>query len=84
MERYLPLNLLATVISCRSVQPRSEMTWWAAAGGWWLTCRGEEDSANVQVQLNTEEDAWEMEKKDKNQACHTGANKYLLKITNPF
>lgn len=25
MERYLPRNLLATVISCRRVQPRSEM-----------------------------------------------------------
>lgn len=25
-----------------------------------------------------------MEKKDKKQACHTGANKCLLKMTNPF
>lgn len=37
MERYLPRNLLATVISCLRVQPRSEIAWWAAAGGWWLT-----------------------------------------------
>lgn len=41
MERYLPLNLLAMVISCHSVQPRLEKTWWAAAGGWWLTWEGE-------------------------------------------
>lgn len=26
IERYFPLNLLATVISCLSVQPRSEIT----------------------------------------------------------
>ena len=38
MERYFPLNLLATVISCLRVHPRSEITWCAAAGGWWLTC----------------------------------------------
>lgn len=38
MDRYLPLNLLATVISCLRVQPRSEIAWCAAAGGWWLTC----------------------------------------------
>lgn len=38
IDRYFPLNLLATVISCLRVQPRSEITWWAAAGGWWLTC----------------------------------------------
>ena len=37
MERYLPLNLLAMVISCHNVHPRLEYTWWAAAGGWWLT-----------------------------------------------
>lgn len=37
MERYFPLNLLANVISCLSVQPFSEKAWCAAAGGWWLT-----------------------------------------------
>lgn len=37
MERYFPLNLLASVISCLRLQPFSEMAWWAAAGGWWLT-----------------------------------------------
>lgn len=37
MERYLPRNLLAMVISCHRVQPRWEITWCAAAGGWWLT-----------------------------------------------
>ncbi len=37
MERYLPRNLLAMVISCHRVQPRWETTWCAAAGGWWLT-----------------------------------------------
>lgn len=36
-EIYFPLNLLARVISCRSVQPFTEKAWWAAAGGWWLT-----------------------------------------------
>lgn len=37
MERYLPRNLLAMVISCHKVQPLWEITWCAAAGGWWLT-----------------------------------------------
>lgn len=37
MERYLPRNLLAIVISCHKVQPLWEITWCAAAGGWWLT-----------------------------------------------
>lgn len=37
IDIYFPLNLLARVISCRSVQPFSEKAWWAAAGGWWLT-----------------------------------------------
>lgn len=37
MERYLPLNLLEMVMSCHNVHPRLEYTWWAAAGGWWLT-----------------------------------------------
>lgn len=27
IDRYFPLNLLATVISCLRVQPRSEITW---------------------------------------------------------
>ena len=44
IDRYLPLNLLATVISCLRVQPRSEITWCAAAGGWWLTWKRATDT----------------------------------------
>lgn len=44
MERYLPRNLLAMVISCHRVQPRWEITWCAAAGGWWLTYKKKKDS----------------------------------------
>lgn len=47
MERYLPLNLLAIVISCHNVHPRLEKTWWAAAGGWWLTWKREEKAREV-------------------------------------
>lgn len=52
MERYLPLNLLAIVISCHNVHPRLEKTWWAAAGGWWLTWKREERAREVPATLS--------------------------------
>lgn len=36
-EMYFPRNLLSIVICCHRVHPRCDVTWWAAAGGWWLT-----------------------------------------------
>lgn len=36
-EIYFPRNLLSIVICCHRVHPRCDVTWWAAAGGWWLT-----------------------------------------------
>lgn len=32
-EIYFPRNLLSMVMCCQRVQPRCEITWWAAAGG---------------------------------------------------